>query len=82
MEINGSYFPKDTPKSATLFELMHGLGESIMIHLNGKCYEHIEKVRFSIFSLQVKKSLLFTHLFYEDMFGCNMLGDPHGQTDI
>jgi len=43
VEINGSYFPKDISQSSMLFELMHGLGESIMIHLNGKYYEHIEK---------------------------------------
>jgi len=56
MEINGSYFPKDISQSATLFELMHGLEESIMINLNGKCYERIEKkVHFSHFCLQVKK---------------------------
>jgi len=82
METNGSYFSKDISQSAMLFELMHCLGESIKVNLNGKCHEHIEKSSFSNFCLQVKKSLLFTHIFYEDMFGCNKLGDPDGRTDI
>lgn len=43
MEINGSYFRIDISQSAMLFELMHGLEQSIMIKLNGKYYEHTER---------------------------------------
>jgi hypothetical protein len=70
MEMNGSYFPKDISQSSMLFELMHGLGESIVIHLNGK-YEHNEKSKFSLFLFPSEKIMLLpqfsidiAHLMY------------------
>jgi hypothetical protein len=52
MEINGSYFSDDISQSAMLLALMHGLGESIMLHLNDKYFEHVEeKESFRIFRL-------------------------------
>jgi hypothetical protein len=52
-----------------LFDLMHGLGESIVINLNGKYYEHIEKNKFPLFLFPSEKIISLTDLFYDDMFG-------------
>ena len=50
-------------QSAMLFELMHRLGENIMIPLNGKYYENIEKSKFLCLCLQVKKKNC-SHTYY------------------
>jgi hypothetical protein len=43
IEINESYFSKHISQNAMLFELMHGSEDNIMVHLNDKYSEHIDK---------------------------------------